>query len=98
MKAGSGLEEGVSIGPLVNQEAMDKVERQVADAVQKGAIVETGGERLLDNGLDRGFFYAPTLLNNVTPEMSIYREETFGPVARTSGALAHPCGADRADP
>lgn len=81
MKAGSGFEEGVSIGPLVNQKAMDKVERQVADAVQKGAILETGGERLLENGLDRGFFYPPTLLNNVTPEMLIYREETFGPVA-----------------
>ena len=81
MKAGSGFDEKVSIGPLVNREALDKVERQVADAVQKGATVEIGGERLLDNGLDRGFFYAPTLLNNVTPDMLIYREETFGPVA-----------------
>jgi len=81
MKAGSGFDEKVSIGPLVNREALDKVERQVADAVQKGATVETGGVRLMDNGLDRGFFYAPTLLNNVTPDMLIYREETFGPVA-----------------
>jgi len=81
MKAGSGFEDAVKIGPLVNHAAMEKVERQVADAVQKGAIVETGGKRLLDNGLDKGFFYAPTLLNNVTPEMLIYREETFGPVA-----------------
>ena len=81
MKAGSGFDEGVSIGPLVNREALDKVESQVADAVGKGASVETGGARLMDDGLDRGFFYAPTLLNNVTPQMRIYREETFGPVA-----------------
>jgi succinate-semialdehyde dehydrogenase / glutarate-semialdehyde dehydrogenase len=81
MKAGSGFDEGVSIGPLVNREALDKVERQVADAVGKGAQIETGGVRLTDNGLDSGFFYAPTLLNNVTPDMRIYREETFGPVA-----------------
>ena len=81
MKAGSGLDSDVRIGPLVNQKAMDKVERQVTDALQKGAVVETGGARLMDNGLDKGFFYAPTLLNNVTPEMRIYREETFGPVA-----------------
>ena len=81
MKAGSGFDEGVSIGPLVNREALDKVESQVADAVGKGASVATGGARLMDDGLDRGFFYAPTLLNNVTPQMRIYREETFGPVA-----------------
>lgn len=81
MKAGSGFDEEVSIGPLVNREALDKVERQVADAVGKGACVETGGARLTGNGLDKGFFYAPTLLNKVTPDMRIYREETFGPVA-----------------
>jgi len=81
MKAGSGFDEAVSIGPLVNREALDKIERQVAEALGKGASVETGGMRLTDNSLDRGFFYAPTLLSNVTPDMLIYREETFGPVA-----------------
>ncbi|MBM4310046.1 MAG: NAD-dependent succinate-semialdehyde dehydrogenase [Deltaproteobacteria bacterium] len=81
MKAGSGFDEGVSIGPLVNREALEKIECQVADALHKGATIETGGARLTENGLDRGFFYAPTLLNNVTPKMRIYREETFGPVA-----------------
>ena len=81
MKAGSGFDEAVSIGPLVNRESLDKVERQVADAVSKGAAIETGGMRLTDNDLDRGFFYAPTLLSNVSQEMNIYREETFGPVA-----------------
>jgi succinate-semialdehyde dehydrogenase/glutarate-semialdehyde dehydrogenase len=81
MKAGSGFEEGVAIGPLVNQAAIDKVERQVQDAVSKGAELVTGGVPLKSNGLDKGYFYAPTVLANVTEDMLIYREETFGPVA-----------------
>ncbi|MEE4600841.1 MAG: NAD-dependent succinate-semialdehyde dehydrogenase [Desulfobacteraceae bacterium] len=81
MKAGSGLEAGVRIGPLVNDAALEKVDRQVQDAVQKGAELVAGGQRLTENGLDRGFFYAPTILNHVTSGMTIYREETFGPVA-----------------
>jgi len=81
LRGGNGLEDGVSIGPLVNQAAIDKVERQVADAVDKGAKVRCGGHRLMDDGLEKGHFYAPTVLTGVTPEMQIYREETFGPVA-----------------
>ncbi len=81
LRGGNGLEDGVSIGPLVNAAAIDKVERQVADAVDKGAEVRCGGHRLMDDGLDKGHFYAPTVLTGVTPEMQIYREETFGPVA-----------------
>ena len=60
---------------------MAKMERQVPDALDKGARLVTGGERLTDDGLDAGYFYAPTLLADVTPDMLIYREETFGPVA-----------------
>ncbi|MFH2218633.1 MAG: NAD-dependent succinate-semialdehyde dehydrogenase [Pseudomonadota bacterium] len=81
MRAGSGFEADVSIGPLVDAAALQKVEQQVSDALNKGAALVCGGRRLMDAGLDRGYFYAPTVLNNVTPEMSIYREETFGPVA-----------------
>jgi len=81
MKAGNGLTRGVSLGPLVNKQALDKVMAQVDDAITKGAELVTGGQRLLENGLDQGYFYAPTLLDRVTPEMRIYREETFGPVA-----------------
>jgi succinate-semialdehyde dehydrogenase/glutarate-semialdehyde dehydrogenase len=69
------------VGPLVNAEALDKIERQVRDAVSKGAQVMTGGHRLMENGLDRGCFFAPTVLKNIAPDMLIYREETFGPVA-----------------
>jgi len=81
MRAGSGLEDGITIGPLVNAAAVDKVARQVDDAVAKGATVICGGKRLTENGLDAGHFYAPTILTGVTPDMLIYREETFGPVA-----------------
>ena len=81
MRAGDGMDPTNSIGPLVNQAAVDKVSRQVEDAVAKGATLHTGGSRLLENGLEKGHFYAPTLLSDITPEMLIYREETFGPVA-----------------
>lgn len=81
LKAGSGFDAGIRIGPLINDRALNKIDRQVRDAVAKGASLVTGGCRLMDGGLDRGLFFAPTILNNVTPEMSIYREETFGPVA-----------------
>lgn len=81
LKAGSGLDESVRIGPLVNVQALEKVTGQVTDAIAKGATVLCGGKRLTDNGLDKGFFYAPTVLAGVTPDMRIYREETFGPVA-----------------
>lgn len=81
LKAGSGFDAGVRIGPLVNDAALEKVDRQVQDAISKGAKLVTGGRRLSENGMDRGFFYAPTILSGVTADMIIYREETFGPVA-----------------
>jgi succinate-semialdehyde dehydrogenase/glutarate-semialdehyde dehydrogenase len=81
MKAGCGFEEGVTIGPLINEAALAKVDAQVRDAEAKGAELLTGGRRLTEDGLGDGTFYAPTVLSGVTPEMTIYREETFGPVA-----------------
>ena len=81
MQTGSGLEEGVTIGPLVDAPSLEKVDRQVRDAVAKGARLRIGGARLTHGGLDRGFFYAPTVLSSVAPEMEIYNNETFGPVA-----------------
>jgi len=81
MQAGSGFDEGIAIGPLVSQAAIDKVDRQVKDAVEKGADLVSGGSVLTSGGLDKGHFYAPTVLANVTADMLIYREETFGPVA-----------------
>jgi succinate-semialdehyde dehydrogenase/glutarate-semialdehyde dehydrogenase len=81
MRAGNGMEEGVRIGPLVAMEALEKVDRQVKDAMDRGATLICGGSRLTENNLDKGYFYAPTILTEVKEEMLIYREETFGPVA-----------------
>ncbi len=78
---GNGMSDGVGVGPLVDDVAVDKVAAQVEDARAKGAGVPVGGHRLTADGLDQGFFYAPTVLTDVTPEMTVYREETFGPVA-----------------
>jgi succinate-semialdehyde dehydrogenase / glutarate-semialdehyde dehydrogenase len=81
LKAGNGLTPGTSIGPLIDDQALAKMERQVADATAKGATVLAGGRRLTDGDLAKGRFYAPTVLTGVTPEMDIYTEETFGPIA-----------------
>ena len=81
MVAGNGMDQGVAIGPLVNEAAVEKVDRQVQDAVKLGANLHLGGQRLKENGLGAGYFYAPTVLSGVTKDMLIYREETFGPVA-----------------
>ena len=80
-RAGDGMEDASTVGPLFSQRALDKVDGQVQDAVARGATLLAGGRRLTEGALQHGFFYAPTLLADVTPEMRIYREETFGPVA-----------------
>ena len=81
LKVGNGLEDGITTGPLIDEPAMAKMDRHVSDAVSKGATVALGGERLSGASYDNGTFYAPTVLTNVTPDMLIYREETFGPIA-----------------
>ncbi|MFV0526253.1 MAG: NAD-dependent succinate-semialdehyde dehydrogenase [Acidimicrobiales bacterium] len=78
---GNGMDDGVGVGPLVSGAAVDKVAAQVEDARSKGAGVPVGGHPLTGDGLDAGHFYAPTVLTEVTPDMTVYREETFGPVA-----------------
>lgn len=77
MKMGPGMEEGVELGPLMSESAVRKCEEHVADAVAKGAKVLCGGKRS-DLG---GTFFEATVLIGVTPDMKIYHEETFGPVA-----------------
>lgn len=74
-KVGPGVEQGVSIGPLINTEALEKVTRLVGDATGKGARVLTGGHAL------QGTFYEPTVLADVERGMDILQEEIFGPVA-----------------
>jgi succinate-semialdehyde dehydrogenase/glutarate-semialdehyde dehydrogenase len=77
MKVGDGLESGTVIGPLIDDKAVGKAEEHVSDATKKGAKVILGGKR---HELG-GNFYAPTILAEATPDMAIFREETFSPVA-----------------
>lgn len=81
LKAGNGMEEGITLGPLMSGEALERIDAQVRDAEKNGARVLAGGGKLTQGELARGFFYAPTVLSGVTPKMRIYKEETFGPVA-----------------
>lgn len=74
---GPGIKSGVQIGPLINAQAIKKVEDLVSDAVSKGANVLAGGKKNTLGDL----FYQPTVLGNVRPEMQIVKEEIFGPVA-----------------
>lgn len=77
MKLGSGFEEGVVQGPLINAAAMAKVEAHVTDAVAHGGVVLTGGRRHALGGT----FYEPTVIRDAHAAMLLAREETFGPVA-----------------
>jgi succinate-semialdehyde dehydrogenase/glutarate-semialdehyde dehydrogenase len=80
LRVGSGREDGVHVGPLIDDAAVEKVEAHVADAREKGAKVVVGGRRVGRPGLSDRFF-APTLLEGVRPEMLVMKEETFGPIA-----------------
>jgi len=77
LKVGRGTEAGVTQGPLINAAAVAKVEEHLADAKARGAKVAVGGRRHALGGT----FYEPTVLTGVRPDMQIFREETFGPVA-----------------
>ncbi|MGM5024032.1 NADP-dependent succinate-semialdehyde dehydrogenase [Tardiphaga sp. 367_B4_N1_1] len=77
LRVGDGFEDGVTIGPLINTAAVEKVEEHIKDATGKGARIAVGGRR---HHLGRTFF-EPTILADATPDMLIFREETFGPVA-----------------
>lgn len=77
LTVGAGTQPGVDLGPVINQRTFDKSADHVADALAKGARLTTGGGRH-DLG---GLFFAPTTLADVTPDMTIMHEETFGPVA-----------------
>ncbi len=77
MKVGNGMEPGVTQGPLINADAVKKVEEHIADALKRGASVVTGGHRHKLGGT----FFEPTILANVPNDAMIFREETFGPVA-----------------
>lgn len=73
---GNGLDPKTEVGPIISEAQLQRIEAQVADAVAKGAKVLCGGQRLPGPGL----FYAPTVLADVTPDMLVLQEETFGPI------------------
>jgi succinate-semialdehyde dehydrogenase/glutarate-semialdehyde dehydrogenase len=77
LKVGSGLEEGVQQGPLIDERAVEKVEELIADATSKGGKVVAGGKR---HALG-GSFFQPTVIAGATPKMRFMKEEIFGPVA-----------------
>ncbi|WP_115717192.1 NAD-dependent succinate-semialdehyde dehydrogenase [Gallaecimonas mangrovi] len=77
LNVGAGNESGVTTGPLINQQAVEKVEQHIKDALAKGATLEMGGKRHSRGGN----FFEPTLLTGMTHDMLVAKEETFGPVA-----------------
>jgi succinate-semialdehyde dehydrogenase / glutarate-semialdehyde dehydrogenase len=81
LKVGAGTDPNTQVGPLVSEAALEKVERHIEDALSKGARVIIGGSRLNKGELAKGLFFEPTILADVTDEMVIMKEETFGPVA-----------------
>jgi succinate-semialdehyde dehydrogenase/glutarate-semialdehyde dehydrogenase/succinyl-CoA reductase len=77
LRVGDPMSDTTDIGPLVNEQGLNKIESIVNDTVKGGAEIVTGGERLGN----RGYFYRPTIVINVLPKMRISQEEVFGPVA-----------------
>jgi len=81
LRVAPGFDAGAQIGPLINGEILEKVDRLVQGAVREGAQVAAGGTRVTEGALSKGLFYAPTVLTSVREEMDVAREEIFGPVA-----------------
>lgn len=77
LQVGNGMEDGIDIGPLINKDGYEKVEKHVKDAVEKGAKVVVGGK---GEEKDGAYFYEPTVLINATDDMICMQEETFGPL------------------
>ncbi|HEX8331411.1 MAG TPA: NAD-dependent succinate-semialdehyde dehydrogenase [Segetibacter sp.] len=77
LKVGNGAEEGVQIGPLINEDAVNKVNRLLKDALSKGATISVGGESNVGGKL----FFSPTVITGCTTEMALSKEEIFGPVS-----------------
>jgi aldehyde dehydrogenase (NAD+) len=80
LKVGNGLEDGIEVGPQVNEQQIETSQKYCAIAIAEGAKLLTGGQRLTDGPFAQGTFFAPTVFGGVTPEMRIAREEVFGPV------------------
>jgi len=80
LRLGHGLDPQTEMGPLVSEAQLDRVERYVRLGQEEGAVVLVGGERAVGDGLERGYFFRPTVFDRVHPQMRIAQEEIFGPV------------------
>src|SRR5579871_502018 len=81
LRVGDGMKEGITMGPLIEAQAVEKVETLVNEARARGAELLVGGERLTGGTYARGLFYAPTILTGMKPGMRMAGQEIFGPVA-----------------
>ena len=97
LKVGNGLDPETDVGPLINRDALEKVSSHVSDAIDRGAHLLTGGHQLTANDQAKGNFYAPTVLADVTPQMRIACEETFGPVVAVTAFETDDEAIDRAN-
>src|SRR3954468_12212708 len=79
LRLGPGWEEDTDVGPVINSKALEKIHSYTQVGVDEGAKLLTGGEVASGNGLDRGFYYRPTVFGDVDPQMRIAQEEIFGP-------------------
>jgi alpha-ketoglutaric semialdehyde dehydrogenase len=79
LRLGLGWEEDTDVGPVINQAALEKIDSYTTIGKEEGATLLTGGEVASGNGLDKGFYYRPTIFGDVDPEMRIAQEEIFGP-------------------
>jgi aldehyde dehydrogenase (NAD+) len=79
MRLGPGWEDDTDVGPVINKRALEKIHSYTGIGKDEGAKLLTGGEVATDNGLDKGFFYRPTIFGDVDPQMRVAQEEIFGP-------------------
>jgi malonate-semialdehyde dehydrogenase (acetylating) / methylmalonate-semialdehyde dehydrogenase len=81
LKVGPGLDESVNMGPVISAQSLERVQRYIATAVEQGATVLLDGRDVVVPGYEGGYFIGPTVLDDVTPDMTHAKEEIFGPVA-----------------
>ena len=86
LKLGDGLKEGTQVGPVIHETALKDIDNYVKIAVKEGGRLVLGGERTADGDLAKGSFYKPTIIADITKDMTIFQEEIFGPVLAVSKA------------
>ncbi len=86
IRVGPGLDEATTMGPVVDSSQLETVLHAVEAGRREGAVIQQGGERLRGDGYDRGYFVAPTILTQVSPQMQVAQEEIFGPVVAVMSA------------